>query len=102
MNLYKEIDFELDGECYFDEEVEVTFDFTPGDPGRYYGRPEDCYPATDDEVEIEAVLFNSKDIYDHLSYNTLRMLMQECIDYANERRQDIDEDAPRGWRSRYV
>ena len=39
-----------------DTETEVTihFTFTPGDPGRYYGLPENCYPAEPAEVEFDS------------------------------------------------
>ena len=39
-----------------DAETEVTihFTFTPGDPGRYYGEPGDCYPAEPAEVEFDS------------------------------------------------
>ncbi len=35
-------------------EVTITFTFTPGDPGRYYGLPENCYPAEPAEVEFDS------------------------------------------------
>ena len=39
-------------EC--DREIEVWCNVThyyPGDPGKYYGPPENCYPAEDPEIE---------------------------------------------------
>jgi hypothetical protein len=41
------------------DEDYVTFTlhchYTPGDPGRTWGRPEDCYPGSDPEVEVEDI-----------------------------------------------
>jgi hypothetical protein len=36
-------------------EVRITFTFRPGDPGRYSGPPEHCYPAEPAEVEFDSV-----------------------------------------------
>ena len=36
-------------------EVEIRGYITEGDPGRYCGKPEDCYPAEPDEIEITSV-----------------------------------------------
>jgi hypothetical protein len=91
MQTYAEIDFEIDDVEYYDTEVEVNFSFTPGDPGRYYGLPEDCYPATDDEIEIESVTFEGREIYDHLPYVTTLMLTDVCRDYVEKARQACDE-----------
>ena len=33
----------------------VEFDYIPGDPGRLNARWEDCYPATDPEIEITSI-----------------------------------------------
>lgn len=38
-----------------DEEYRVLGYFTPGDPGRTSGPPENCYPPTDDEFEGESI-----------------------------------------------
>lgn len=35
---------------------EIHFNYTPYCPGRYDGKPENCYPAEEAEVEIEATL----------------------------------------------
>jgi len=35
--------------------IEVDFNYTPADPGRYHGRPEDCYPSEPAEVEINRI-----------------------------------------------
>ena len=35
-------------------EVTIRYTFTPGDPGRYYGLPENCYPAEPAEVEFDS------------------------------------------------
>lgn len=33
-------------------EIEVDYHFSPGSPGRLYGRPEDCYPPEDAEIDV--------------------------------------------------
>jgi hypothetical protein len=35
--------------------LEVSFTYTPGDPGRLYALPKDCYPPEDPEVEIACI-----------------------------------------------
>ena len=97
MNMHQEIDFQIDDEHYFDEVVEVGFSYTPGDPGRYFGRPEDCYPATDGELYIEEVLYQGQDIQRHLSEETLLKIEEKCAALVSEQRQEFDEDEPRGW-----
>ena len=42
--------FELNGN---EVEAELTFHYTPYEPGRYYGPPEFCYPAIQEEWELE-------------------------------------------------
>ena len=38
--------------CPNDEcEAEIEVSFYPGSPGRTYGRPEDCYEASPDEID---------------------------------------------------
>jgi hypothetical protein len=44
---------ERDGKCYF---VEVALRCHPGDPGRTYGEPEDCYPPEPAFGEIEDIV----------------------------------------------
>ena len=36
-------------------EVEVTYNFTPGQPGKLSGPWEDSYPATDPDIEVLSV-----------------------------------------------
>ena len=38
-----------------DDEVEVTADYTPGDPGNTCGLPENCWPPEPPEIEILSV-----------------------------------------------
>ena len=41
--------------------VLVEYTFTRGDPGRYFGPPEDCYPPEGPEIEIiEATVAGEK------------------------------------------
>ena len=42
-------------------EAVITGVFTPGDPGRTYGPPEDCYPPEGAEFEITGVSFKVQD-----------------------------------------
>ena len=40
-----------------DREIDVETQYYVGSPGRYYGPPEDCYPAEDCEVDIISATF---------------------------------------------
>jgi len=33
-------------------EIEVDYAFSPGTPGRLYGRPEDCYPPEAADIDV--------------------------------------------------
>lgn len=43
------VEMELDGVPYL---VKGEMSYYPGDPGRLYGRPENCYPPEPDEIDI--------------------------------------------------
>ena len=44
-------------------EVDVDFDYTPGDPGQFSGPPEHCWPAEPEEVHIySASLFKKNSL----------------------------------------
>jgi len=45
-----------------DEDAVVSFDYYPGDPGRTYGPPENCYPPEPDEIEILSVKINDEEV----------------------------------------
>ena len=45
----------------FEAEIVVAWVLHPGDPGRYSGRPEDCYPAEPDEVEVLSAVWEVND-----------------------------------------
>lgn len=38
-----------------DQQATVVAGYTPGDPGKYYGPPEDSYPAEPSDVEVESI-----------------------------------------------
>jgi hypothetical protein len=59
-------------------EVVVEYDYHKGDPGRYYGAPELCYPAEPAYVEIISVMHNGVDIEQYLSDDIMTTIEQEC------------------------
>jgi len=50
--------------------LQVEFSYTPGDPGRYHGLPEDCYPAEAAEVEILSITLAEASTPDSRQYPT--------------------------------
>ena len=42
--------------------LEISFDYTPADPGRLYGLPENCYPPEPEHVEITACVLDAPDV----------------------------------------
>jgi hypothetical protein len=40
--------------------ISVDFTYTPGDPGRYYGEPGDCYPAEPCSWEYQSASWRDK------------------------------------------
>ncbi len=63
--------------------ITIEFSFYPGDPGKTYGRPEDCYPPEPAEVEIENISFRSIDIpLSKFSEDELGELNDLCADAA--------------------
>ncbi len=44
-----------------DFECKIEYTYRPGDPGKTHGRPEDCYPPEDLEIEIQSLkIFTGK------------------------------------------
>lgn len=72
-------------------DVEVEYAYHKGDPGRYSGPPENCYPSEPAYVEIIAVMHNGVDIADTLS-EQLTASIEEQITAAVEAQQAYDED----------
>ena len=72
----------------------IDFDYTPADPGRFYGPPKLCYPAEPEEWEINefAVMVDGKC---HSILNLAlddKRLMDHAIDIAKEWRKDAEEN----------
>ena len=59
-------------------EVVVEYAHHKGDPGRYYGPPEKCYPAEPAYVEIISVKHNGVDIEQYLSDDIMTAIEQEA------------------------
>ena len=79
---------------YKDAELEVTFYYTPGDPGVYtYSNGDPGYPPSPPELEIYKIEFTGKDtigkhhtidvtsLYDHDDFERI----EELIMVSNER-----------------
>ena len=59
--------------------VLVSGTMYPGDPGRLFGPPEDCWPPEPDELEIDRVMHGGEDIYAALSSTFLDRCTDELI-----------------------
>ena len=75
--------------------IEVEYAYHKGDPGRYSGPPEKCYPSEPAYVEIISVMHGSIDIADYLSDEQTTTLEQEieamiCAKEAYEEEQYYD------------
>lgn len=42
-------------------ELEVEFEYTPEDPGKLTGLPEDCYPPEPSELELQQIEYSAED-----------------------------------------
>jgi hypothetical protein len=83
-------------------EIEVTYDYTPGTPGKTYGPPEKCYPPEPDDVDIISVknLDSGADIdFDSLPKQDRSMLREmACVTSAiNLSDQDDGSDYERDY-----
>ena len=82
-----------------DAEVKVEYEFSPGDPGRYSGPPENCYPAEPAEVTVLQVFINgtwadpSDFVADAVLERWAEEIEGECTTAADEDRSDYDDSA---------
>ena len=65
-------------------EVDVEFDYTPGDPGQLYGPPEDCWPPEPAEVEICDVIYDGVSVIERLCDMHIHELEAKCFEYIDE------------------
>jgi len=77
-----------------DAECVVEFEFSPGRPGRYFGRPEDCYPDEPAEVTILQVLVNGIwcDPSDFLADSVIARWQEEIEQEACDNAADDHDD----------
>jgi hypothetical protein len=68
---------------YKDFVFEVEYTYTPMIPGKLTGPPEDCYPDEPAELEFISVClaFNSVNLLDILSEETISALEEELLNY---------------------
>lgn len=89
------VEFELDGpgtESWDEVEVVVDFDFQRGTPAYISGPPEDCYEAVDDELTINSVLYQGKDVRPQMSEDNITRIEEQCVEAVDE--DDGDPDPP--------
>ena len=79
-----EMDFGPLGEQY----VMVGYHYTPAQPGRYSGPPEDCYPDEPDEIDLVAV---SCEVLNPIGLMALMIFLED-----DERLTDQIREAERG------
>lgn len=68
----------------------------PGDPGRTYGPPEDCYPADADEVGFELLSTSgtpAPDLVEMMSDAEERLIIAELSALARLEDEDAMQDA---------
>lgn len=53
--------------------------YYPGDPGRYYGPPEHCYPSEPAEIEICSLKYGDKDVWFLLDAEDIANEISDCI-----------------------
>lgn len=79
----REIDIEIEGVNY----TAYVLSYTPADPGKTYGNPEDCYPPTDAEVE-----FNLVDEEGMLCGDVAALYHDRIVDMIVERLEEPSDD----------
>lgn len=65
--------------------------FHPGDPGRYSGPPEKCYPAEPDELEFESITVGGVNVVSVLSEEFLDRCTDELLRRIPEQVRDEAE-----------
>lgn len=70
-----------------DLEVLITFDYTPYDPGRTSGPPENCYPPEGGDAEITSIITTpgGDELEPLLRPWVLKNLVDKCETWARER-----------------
>jgi hypothetical protein len=71
-----------------DTEVTVRYHFTPGEPAKLYGAPEDCYEGSPDELEITAIQLGPHNITEFLSDEDIAPLYERVMQKARDDYED--------------
>ena len=58
---------------------EVLFKYYKGDPGKYYGPPEDCYPSEPDEFDVVSITYGDVDLTCLLEVDGIEDYIIECL-----------------------
>ena len=82
-----------DTEDLFEVQLEIEFDYTPGDPGNIYGPPERCWPPEPAEVEVTEVNVLSIKRYDEAGNESELELTDEAKSYWETRFQEDIADS---------
>lgn len=64
-------------------EIEIET-YSPGDPGRFSGLPENCYPPEPEEVEFTARLFGTELDLDKWPEEAFNELCESVLDRIHE------------------
>jgi len=83
-------------------EVEVIYDYQPGQQAYVSGPPENCYPAIEPSVDITEVLHNGHDIFKNLTLEELYALEEDCLNDARERAVSAAENRADEERDRHA
>lgn len=82
-----------ESDSMFCVEVDVDFHWSPGDPGRLSGPPEDCYPPEPDEVEINDVTILKVTEIDEDGNETDLVLTEDVAKFwADKFEEEVAED----------
>lgn len=60
--------------------VTALYLYHPGDPGKYSGPPETCYPSEPAEVELVDVLYEGKSVLEIIPEKVLDTLCQQLLE----------------------